>query len=850
MKKTLLTLISSVAFLLSVNAQLISSYAFTQNGGTYTPITGGSVLGDTSADEQIFIDPSVLAGTSVFTSTTGVGFPIGFNFTYNGIVFDRLGVCTNGWISLGQSSLTPSIDMESADYYLLPLSQVSAASPAILRNRIGGFAVDLKGQTGSEIRVQTTGTTPNRVCVVQWTNFRRYGTTGPGSHYNFQIRLNESNNSVNVVYGTMTNPNTTSTKAQVGLSGTTEADFNLRKTTTSWTSTVAATVNTDTCSVNPTLYPANGLTFTWNTPPACTGAPTAGTASAPASVCSGINFNLTLTGYTTGVSGITLQWQSATSLTGTYTNISNATTSVFTTSQTATTYYKCVVSCAGGSTVTSNVLTVSMNAPSACYCTPVNGGSSCIKNVTFNTTLNHNSPACENGPTYYTAVPVGTSTTTITGGSSYPLAVTIDSLSSAILSVWIDYNQNGSFEASEWTQIATNAVASSTSTVSIVVPGNAVPGQTRMRVRSRAINNPNGATDACTSMASGETEDYIITINAAPICTGTPTIGAASGPSAICSGVSFPLSLAGYSTTVSGLTFQWQSSSSLTGTYTNISGATTPTYTASQTATTYYKCVVTCSGSASATSNVVTVTLNPYTNCYCSVTSSCSSSDVIKNVTLNNLNNTTTCGAGHDSLYTATIPSLHVDSTYSISVSVGSGGTEYVSVWIDYNQNGTFETSEYFYVGAGNNVTVDTTFTVPANAFSGNTRMRVRARYNVTLGDTSACLSYGYGETEDYIVNITGGTGLGIQENELLNNINIYPNPTTGVFNIEVNEAKFSELAINVIDIQGKLVYTSTDKNLSSNYNKQINLEGLAKGLYYIKLSTNNGVKVKKLIIQ
>lgn len=601
MKKTLLTLISGVALLFSANAQIISNYTFSQSAGTYTPITGGSVLGDTAIDEQIFVDPSVLAGTDVFTTTTGVGFPIGFNFTYNGIVFDRLAVCTNGWISLGQSSLTPSVDIESGDYYLLPLSETSAASPAILRNRIGGLAVDLKGQAGSEIRVQTTGTTPNRVCVVQWTNFRRYGSNGPGSHYNFQIRLNESNNSVVVVYGTMTNPNAISTKAQVGLSGTTAADFNLRKTTTSWTSTVAATVNTDTCSVNPTLYPGNGLTFTWNTPPACTGAPTPGTASAPTSVCSGNNFTLTLTGYATGVSGITFQWQSATSQ---------------------------------------------------------------------------------------------------------------------------------------------------------------------------------------------------------------------------------------------------------SGTFTNITGATAPVYSATQTVATYYKCLVTCTSGSSAASNAIFVDLKPYTACYCSTTSSCTGHDAILNVTLGTLNNTTVCGPGHDSLYTATIPNLHVDSTYTLSVKVDSSYTEHVSVWIDYNKNGSFETSEFFYLGSGNGIVIDSTFTVPTNAIAGNTRMRVRVKYNTTLGDTSACLSYLFGETEDYIVNITGGTSAGVNEYQMLDAINIYPNPTTGVFNIAITEAKFSEMTINVIDIQGKVVYSSVDKNVSSNYNKQINLEGLSKGLYYIKLNSDKGVKVQKLIIQ
>ena len=80
--------------------------------------------------------------------------------------------------------------------------------------------------------------------------------------------------------------------------------------------------------------------------------------------------------------------------------------------------------------------------------------------------------------------------------------------------------------------------------------------------------------------------------------------------------------------------------------------------------------------------------------------------------------------------------------------------------------------------------------------------------------------------------------------------LSIYPNPTTGIFNITTNNANFTELTINIFDIQGKEVFNALDKNISSNYNKQINLEGLSKGLYYIKLNTSKGVNIQKLVIQ
>ena len=65
------------------NAQ-VANYVFSQSAGTYTPITGGTVLGTPGNDDNNF-------GT----------FPIGFNFTYNGVVYTQFGVNANGFITLG-----------------------------------------------------------------------------------------------------------------------------------------------------------------------------------------------------------------------------------------------------------------------------------------------------------------------------------------------------------------------------------------------------------------------------------------------------------------------------------------------------------------------------------------------------------------------------------------------------------------------------------------------------------------------------------------------------------------------------------------------------------------------------
>lgn len=134
-------------------------------------------------------------------------------------------------------------------------------------------------------------------------------------------------------------------------------------------------------------------------------------------------------------------------------------------------------------------------------------GNGDVINVTLNTL---NSTSTCNPPAYQNFPASGATTTTVNLATSYNLSVTTDQ--SCIISVWMDWNHNGIFEASEWTQVATASTANVASTVSISIPPTAALGMTGMRIRSRFAGNTNDATSACISMGSGETEDYFITI--------------------------------------------------------------------------------------------------------------------------------------------------------------------------------------------------------------------------------------------------------------------------------------------------------------------------------------------------
>ncbi|NNC44869.1 MAG: T9SS type A sorting domain-containing protein [Winogradskyella sp.] len=146
---------------------------------------------------------------------------------------------------------------------------------------------------------------------------------------------------------------------------------------------------------------------------------------------------------------------------------------------------------------------------------------------------------------------------------------------------------------------------------------------------------------------------------------------------------------------------------------------------------------------------------------YCTSTASRTQYEHIGNVNLNGINNNTVSSpsSGYDDFTGSNIfDPIQIGSTgNSIAVTKEWPGTAYneaVSVWIDFDKDGTFEASEKILeVGANTTATVSNNFTVPLTAGLGNTRMRVIMKYyNGSTIQNDPCESFQDGEVEDYNV--------------------------------------------------------------------------------------------------
>lgn len=223
-------------------AQPGSTYTFEQSSGTYSHITGGTVL---------------ISGTNWNNQRYTVSLPAPFWF--DGQWYSTMYVTANGFITFGSMM---------ANNNFTPLGSSAGYTGAI-----SPFGANLQdaNMTDSEIRWQQVG----NEMVVQWRAAQRK-FAGNAESFSFQARLNTTNGQIRFVYSAAANQdNSTARQPEVGIRGSGNsfpAQVNNRRVGTgseTWATSLAGTGNNSkvrfTSATPAKAFPA-GLTYTF-TPP-------------------------------------------------------------------------------------------------------------------------------------------------------------------------------------------------------------------------------------------------------------------------------------------------------------------------------------------------------------------------------------------------------------------------------------------------------------------------------------------------------------------------------------------------------------------------------------------------------
>ncbi|WP_299682146.1 endonuclease [uncultured Dokdonia sp.] len=248
----------------------------------------------------------------------------------------------------------------------------------------------------------------------------------------------------------------------------------------------------------------------------------------------------------------------------------------------------------------------------------------------------------------------------------------------------------------------------------------------------------------------------------------------------------------------------------------------------------------------STASNTASVTTDAIVLNYCNSRGNNTNFEYIDFVGVGGISNATAANGGYADFTNQT--GVIGFGSNSIVLSIGFSGQSYTEnwgVWIDFNQNGTFDSSEKVVTGSTSNAgNLSYNFTVPNNAVEGTTRMRVAMKWN---GVPTPCETFSYGEVEDY--NITISANRNANATSTIKTDGILTIETV-IYDVQLTQqdqgvrlqmADDRVVAYTVHNVLGQQLVQNTFRNATT-------IEGLRKGVYFITINDGQRTIHKKFI--
>ena len=179
--RKIFTLIICFVLFLSPNAQP-PNYAFQAASGTYTPLVGGTAVVFTYNAATNYDDGITIPANAI---------PIGFTFNYNGTNYTAIKPCANGWASFSTTALANNVDTWTNNLVTGPAANQ--------RPFIAPLWDDHDMVANGRVSYQLSGTTPNQVLTIEWSN-AEWDFNATQGVISFQVKLYETSNIIEFIY--------------------------------------------------------------------------------------------------------------------------------------------------------------------------------------------------------------------------------------------------------------------------------------------------------------------------------------------------------------------------------------------------------------------------------------------------------------------------------------------------------------------------------------------------------------------------------------------------------------------------------------------------------------------------
>jgi hypothetical protein len=129
--------------------------------------------------------------------------------------------------------------------------------------------------------------------------------------------------------------------------------------------------------------------------------------------------------------------------------------------------------------------------------------------------------------------------------------------------------------------------------------------------------------------------------------------------------------------------------------------------------------------------------------------------------------------------------------------------------------------------------------TVIISATMQNYTPSANGQFAVIVSDTSGCI-----DTSSCIT----VTSVGVEETVALNEMSVYPNPNNGLFTVSIPNADYNEMTIEVVSIDGKVIYSDKFSNVSGTFTNEIDMTNAANGTYFLRVTADGTTTVVKVV--
>lgn len=184
----------------------------------------------------------------------------------------------------------------------------------------------------------------------------------------------------------------------------------------------------------------------------------------------------------------------------------------------------------------------------------------------------------------------------------------------------------------------------------------------------------------------------------------------------------------------------------------------------------------------------------------------------------------------------------------------GGANVEALSLWVDFDDNGTFEDSERLISGeffTAVDVLVDFTLTIPTDAALGSHVMRVKAIDTSAGGDIlNPCSDFDWGEVQDYTVTIIDSS-LGLPEINLDDSEFSIVSLPNNQFEIILKTSTNEKLSFSLYAVTGQiLAFNNIEKENESEYRYDLDMSYVSSGVYLVKIGRGNVFKMGKIVVK